>query len=198
MVQLSFKVPFSKTLYIERDDFRETPPPKYYRLYPGQEVRLRYGYFVKCVGFDKDPKTGEVTAVHCTHDPATRGGDSPDGRRVKSTIHWVSAEHSRIAEVRLYDRLFAVENPTDVPDDVDWLTTVNPNSLEVIHDARIEPALSEAPVGSRWQFERLGYFSVDPDSKPGKLVFNRIVTLKDTWAKIEKRSQESEYRKGSR
>jgi glutaminyl-tRNA synthetase len=179
------KVPFSKTLYIEQDDFRETPPPKYYRLYPGQEARLRYAYFARCTGAVKDA-AGNVTEVHCTYDPATRGGDSPDGRKVKSTIHWVSAEHSRTAEARLYDRLFTKENPTDVPEGVDWLTTVNPDSLEVIRDARIEPSLSDAAIGSRWQFERMGYFSVDPDSAPGRIVFNRIVTLKDAWAKIEK------------
>jgi len=179
------KVPFSRVLYIEQDDFREVPPPKYYRLYPGQEVRLRYAYFVKCTGVVKDA-AGNITEVHCTYDPATRGGDSPDGRRVKSTIHWVSAEHSESAEVRLYDRLFTKENPIDVPEGVDWLTNVNPNSLEVVSDARVEPALAEAAIGSRWQFERLGYFSVDADTKGERIVFNRIVTLKDTWAKIEK------------
>ncbi len=182
------KVPFSRVLYIEQDDFREVPPPKYYRLYPGQEVRLRYAYYVKCTGVVKDDR-GEVVEVHCTYDPATRGGDAPDGRKVKSTIHWVSAQHAIPAEVRLYDHLFTKPDPDDVPDDKDYLFNLNPKSLEVVPAARLEPSLRDAAVGSRWQFERLGYFAVDPDSRPGALVFNRTVTLKDTWAKIEKKQK---------
>ncbi len=167
------KVPFSRVLYIERDDFREQPPPKYYRLAPGREVRLRYGYFVKCTDVVKDEKTGEIVEIHCTYDPATRGGNSADRRRVQATIHWVSAAHAIEAEVRLYDYLF-----------VDG--EFNPNSLEVLTGCKLEPSLRGAPVGSRYQFERLGYFCVDPDSTPERLVFNRTVTLRDTWAKIEK------------
>jgi glutaminyl-tRNA synthetase len=174
-------VPFSKELYIEQDDFRETPPPKYFRLSPGVEVRLRYGYFVKCVGVVKDDQ-GNVTEVHCTYDPSTRGGDAPDGRKVKSTIHWVSAQHAVPAEVRLYDRLFSKENPDEGDD---FLSFVNPNSLEVLENCFVERSLAEVKPGESFQFERTGYFCVDPDSKPGKLVFNRTVTLKDTWAKIE-------------
>jgi len=181
------KVPFSKVLYIEEDDFREAPPPKYWRLFPGNEVRLRYAYFVKCTGVVKDPGTGEVVEVHCTYDPATRGGDAPDKRKVKSTLHWVSAAHAIKAEVRLYDYLFTKENPYDYPEGTDWKVNLNPNSLEVITNAQVEPGLAEAAAGSRWQFERLGYFAADPDTKPGALVFNRTVTLKDTWAKIEKK-----------
>ena len=180
----SRKVPFSKIIYIEQDDFRETPPPKYFRLYPGNEIRLRYAYFIKCTGVVKDPKTGEVSEVHCTYDPATRGGDAPDGRKVKSTIHWVSAQHGVKAEIRLYEQLFTVENP-DVGDDIDSI--VNPNSLEIRMDCALEPALAEVKPGDKFQFERNGYFCADPDSAPGKPVFNRTVTLKDTWAKIEKK-----------
>lgn len=178
------KVPFSKVLYIEQDDFRETPPPKYYRLYPGNEVRLRYAYIVKCTHVVKD-ETGNVIEVHCTYDPATRGGDAPDGRKVKSTIHWVSAQHAIPAEVRLYDQLFTVEKP----DDAELDEIINPNSLEVIENAFVEPALGEAKLGESLQFERTGYFCLDPDSRPGKPVFNRTVTLKDSWAKIEKKSK---------
>ncbi|MEP0804623.1 MAG: glutamine--tRNA ligase/YqeY domain fusion protein [Chloroflexota bacterium] len=178
------KVPFSKVLYIEQDDFRETPPPKYYRLYPGNEVRLRYAYIVKCTHVVKD-EAGNVTEVHCTYDPATRGGDAPDGRKVKSTIHWVSAEHAIQAEVRLYDQLFTVEKP----DDAELEDIINPNSLEVIENAFVEPALGEAKLGESLQFERTGYFCLDPDSRPGKPVFNRTVTLKDSWAKLEKKSK---------
>jgi len=177
------KVPFSKVLYIEQDDFRETPPPKYYRLYPGNEIRLRYAYLIKCTGVTRDPGTGEVTEVHCTYDPATCGGDAPDGRKVKSTIHWVSARHKVKAEVRLYEQLFTVENP-DVGDDVN--AVINPHSLEVLTDCLMEPCLAEAKPGDKFQFERTGYFCADLDSVPGKLVFNRTVTLKDTWAKIDK------------
>ena len=178
------KVPFSKVLYIEQDDFRETPPPKYFRLYPGNEVRLRYAYFVKCTHVVKDD-AGEVIEVHCTYDPASRGGESPDGRKVKSTIHWVSAEHAVQVEVRLYDQLFNVERP----DDAEAEDIVNPKSLEVIENAWVEPALVNAKVGDNIQFERTGYFCLDPDSKPGKPVFNRTVTLKDSWAKIQKKGK---------
>jgi glutaminyl-tRNA synthetase len=177
-------VPFSRVLWIERDDFRETPPPKYFRLSPGAEVRLRYGYIVKCTGFTKDPATGEVVEVRATYDPATRGGDAPDRRRVKGTIHWVSAAHARPAEVRLYDRLFTRPSPDD---DEDFTASLNPQSLEVLAGAQVEPGLAGALPGSRWQFERTGYFAVDPkDSAPGHLVFNRTVALRDSWAKIEK------------
>jgi glutaminyl-tRNA synthetase len=178
------RVPFSKVLYIEQDDFRETPPPKYFRLYPGNEVRLRYAYLVTCTGVVKDPQTGEVTEVHCTYDPATRGGDAPDGRKVKSTIHWVSAQHAVQAEVRLYEQLFTVERPDDIED---IHTIINPHSLEVLTDCMVEPSLAEAQPGDKFQFERVGYFCMDPDSAPGRPVFNRTVTLKDTWAKIEKK-----------
>ncbi|MBU4224357.1 MAG: glutamine--tRNA ligase/YqeY domain fusion protein [Chloroflexi bacterium] len=179
------KVPFSKVLYIEQDDFRETPPPKYFRLYPGNEVRLRYAYLVTCTGIVRDPGTGALTEVHCTYDPATRGGDAPDRRKVKSTIHWVSAAHAVKAEVRLYDRLFTVENP-DVGDDINSI--LNPHSLEMLADCFVEPSLAEAIPGDKFQFERTGYFCVDADSAPGKPVFNRTVTLKDTWAKIEQKA----------
>jgi glutaminyl-tRNA synthetase len=178
------KVPFSKVLYIEQEDFRETPPPKYHRLYPGNEVRLRYAYLVKCTGVTRDPATGAVTEVHCTYDPATRGGDTPDGRKVKSTIHWVSAQHAARAEVRLYDQLFTVERPDD-GEDIESI--LNPKSLEVLTDCFVEPSLAEAKPGDKIQFERNGYFCADLDSAPGKPVFNRTVTLKDTWAKIEKK-----------
>jgi glutaminyl-tRNA synthetase len=177
------KVPFSKVLYIEQDDFRETPPPKYFRLYPGNEIRLRYAYLIKCTGATRDPGTGEVSEVHCTYDPATRGGDAPDGRKVKSTIQWVSAQHALKAEVRLYDRLFTTENP-DQGEDVNQV--INPNSLEILTDCFLEPSLAEARPGDKFQFERTGYFCVDLDSTLEKLVFNRTVTLKDTWAKIDK------------
>jgi glutaminyl-tRNA synthetase len=181
------KVPFSRVLYIEQDDFRENPPKQYYRLSPGREVRLRYGYFITCTSVVKDEKTGEVLEVRCTYDPATRGGNAPDGRKVKATIHWVSAEHAVNAEARLYDNLFLKENPDDVPEGQDFTANLNPNSLEVIANAKLEPSLANAAQGGRYQFERLGYFCVDNDSAPGKLVFNRTVPLKDTWAKIEKR-----------
>jgi len=181
------KVPFSKVLYIEEDDFRETPPPKYFRLYPGNEVRLRYGYIVKCTGAVKDPSTGAVTEVHCTYDPATRGGDAPDNRKIKATIHWVSAAHAASAEVRLYEHLFTKPDPYDYPEGADWRVNLNPKSLEVIAAAQVEPSLKDARAGGHCQFERIGYFSVDRDSKPGAPVFNRTVTLKDTWAKIEKK-----------
>ncbi|MFZ0478576.1 MAG: glutamine--tRNA ligase/YqeY domain fusion protein [Terriglobales bacterium] len=184
----SRKVPFSKVLYIEQDDFREEPPKKYYRLSPGMEVRLRYGYFITAKSVVKNDK-GEVVEVHCTYDPATRGGNAPDGRKVKSTIHWVSAAHAIDAEVRLYDKLFTKENPDDVPIGQEFMANLNPNSLEVVEQAKLEPSLANAPVEGRYQFERLGYFCVDSDSKPGTLVFNRTVALKDAWAKIEKREK---------
>ena len=181
------KVPFSRVLYIERDDFRENPPRQFYRLSPGREVRLRYGYLVTCTSVVKDA-SGEVLEVHCTYDPATRGGNTPEGRKVKSTIHWVSAAHAINAEVRVYDNLFAKEDPNKVEEGKNWTSNLNPNSLEVIRDAKLEPSLANAESGTRYQFERLGYFCVDLDSKPGAPVFNRTVALKDTWARVEKRS----------
>ena len=181
------QVPFSRELWIEQDDFREVAPKKYHRLAPGQEVRLRYAYLVRCVRVVKDPQTSEVVEVHCTFDPATRGGNTPDGRKVKGTIHWVSAAQAVPAEVRLYDHLFTKPDPDDVPKGQDYKVNLNPNSLEV-STCYVEPSLKTAAPGSRWQFERLGYFCVDSrDSTPDKLVFNRTVTLKDSWAKIEKK-----------
>ena len=183
------KVPFSRVLYIEQDDFREDPPKKFFRLSPGQEVRLRGGYFIKCTGVVKDEKTGEVVEVHCTYDPETRSGNAPDSRKVKATIHWVSAEHAVNAEVRLYENLFTVEDPNDLSEGQEFTANLNPNSLEVLTNAKLEPSLASAKAGDRYQFERLGYFCADPDSKPGALVFNRTVQLRDTWAKIEKREK---------
>ena len=183
----SRKVPFSKVLYIEQDDFREDPPKQYYRLSPGREVRLRYGYFITARSVVKNA-AGEVVEVHCTYDPATRGGNAPDGRKVKSTIHWVSAMHAIDAEVRLYDKLFVKEDPNQTEEGQEFTANLNPQSLEVISHAKVEPSLANAAVESRYQFERLGYFCGDADSKPGKPVFNRTVALKDTWARIEKRS----------
>jgi glutaminyl-tRNA synthetase len=179
------RVPFTRELYIEQDDFRLDPPKQYYRLSPGREVRLRYGYLVTCTGVEKDA-SGEVSVVHCTYDPATRGGNTPDGRKVKSTIHWVSAAHAVEAEVRLYENLFAREDPNQVEEGQDFTANLNPNSLEVLRGCKLEPALAGAALGDRFQFERLGYFCVDPDSAPGALVFNRTLPLRDTWAKIEK------------
>jgi len=179
------KVPFSRILYIEQDDFREDPPKQYYRLSPGREVRLRYGYFVTCTSVVNDDK-GEPVEVHCTYDPASRGGNSPDGRKVKSTIHWVSAAHAVDAEVRLYDKLFTKPDPNEIEEGKDFTANLNPNSLEIVGNAKVEPALADPAVEARYQFERIGYFCADPDSKPGKPVFNRTVALKDTWAKIEK------------
>lgn len=181
-------VPFSRELYIEQDDFRENPPPKYHRLAPGREVRLRYAYFVKCVGVVKDA-AGNVMELRCTYDPATRGGDAPDGRKVKATIHWVSAAHALPAEVRLYDRLFSAPNPDDTDEGQDFKAYLNPHSLEVLTASVVEPSLKNAQPGQSFQFERQGYFCVDPDSAGGKLVFNRSVSLKDSWAKIEKAQQ---------
>jgi glutaminyl-tRNA synthetase len=186
--QGSRRVPFSRVLYIEQDDFREDPPKQYFRLSPGREVRLRYAYLVTCTSVVKD-SSGQVTEVHCTYDPATRGGNTPDGRKVKGTIHWVSAEHAIDAQVRLYDNLFTKEDPNEVADGQDFTANLNPNSLEVVNAAKLEPSLRDAKPGSRYQFERLGYFSVDPDTSPQKLVFNRTVALRDTWAKIEKKSK---------
>ena len=185
------KVPFARVLYIEQDDFREVPPKKFFRLFPGQEVRLRGGYFITCTSVVKDEKTGEVIEVHCTYDPATQSGNAPDGRKVKSTIHWVSAQHAIDAEVRLYENLFTTENPGDVPEGQDFTVNLNPNSLEILTGAKLEPSLAGAKPGDRYQFERLGYFCADLDSKPGALVFNRTVPLRDTWAKIEKREKSS-------
>jgi glutaminyl-tRNA synthetase len=176
-------VPFSRELFIERDDFREDPPKKFFRLAPGREVRLRGAYFITCTQVLKDAN-GQVTELRCTYDPATRGGDAPDGRKVKATLHWVSATHAIEAEVRLYDRLFKSEMPDAAGD---YLSDLNPSSLEVLPHAKLEPSVGDAPVGKRYQFERLGYFCVDRDSASGKLVFNRTVTLKDTWARIEQR-----------
>ena len=181
-------VPFSRVLYIEQDDFRELPPKGYYRLSPGREVRLRYGYLVTCNDVVKDNE-GNVVELHCTYDPATRGGNTPDGRKVKSTIHWVSAAHAVESEVRLYETMFTKENPSDVPEGEDFTANLNPNSLEVLTGCKVEPGLRDAPAGSRYQFERLGYFCVDPDSNSEKLVFNRTIGLRDTWSKIEKREK---------
>lgn len=181
------KVPFSKEIYIERDDFMEEPPKKFFRLAPGREVRLRYAYFITCERVIKDERSGAVIEVHCTYDPETRGGDAPDGRKVKATLHWVSALHAIEAESRLYGYLFTKANPDEPKDESDFKTYINPDSLETLPSCRVEPSLANAVPGSRYQFERLGYFCVDPDSRGEKLVFNRIVTLRDTWAKITKR-----------
>ena len=181
------KVPFSKVLYIEDDDFREVPPPKYFRLTPGREVRLRYGYFITCAGVVKNDK-GEVVEIHCTYDPATRGGNAPDNRKVKATIHWVSAQHALDAEVRLYETLFAKEDPNQVEEGQDFTANLNPHSLEVISNAKLEPSVAGAQPGSRYQFERLGYFCIDKESISRRLVFNRTVALKDSWAKIERKA----------
>lgn len=180
------KVPFSRVIYIEKDDFREDPPKQFYRLAPNREVRLRYAYFIKCVDVIKDKNTGEIIELHCTYDPSTKGGDSPDGRKVKATLHWVSAVHAIEAEVRLYDYLFTKENLSDIEEGDDFKKYINPNSLTILKSCRVEPSLKEAKIGDLYQFERIGYFCVDPDSEGGKLVFNRSVSLKDTWAKIEK------------
>jgi len=181
------KVPFSRVLYVEQDDFQENPPKDFFRLTPGREVRLRYAYFVKCTGITKDPKTGQVSELRCTYDPATRGGDAPDGRKVKGTIHWVSAQHAVDAEVRLYDHLFSKADVDDVPEGQTYLANLNTDSLVVLNRAKLEPSLKTAAVGDKFQFERLGYFCVDKDSAPGTLVFNRAVTLRDTWAKMQKK-----------
>jgi glutaminyl-tRNA synthetase len=180
------KVPFSRVLYIERDDFREDPPGKFYRLAPGREVRLRYAYLVTCIDVKKDERTGEVTELHCTYDPESRGGNPPDGRKVKGTIHWVSEPHALEAEVRLYDRLFTAENPMEAIGGEGFLGVLNPDSLQVV-SGYVEPSLAAAAPGSRCQFERLGYFCADSkDSSPDHLMFNRTISLRDSWAKIEK------------
>jgi glutaminyl-tRNA synthetase len=184
----SRKIAFGRELYIEQDDFMENPPKKFFRLSPGTEVRLRYAYFVTCREVVKDA-AGNITELRCTYDPATRGGNAPDGRKVKATIHWVSAADAVEAEVRLYDRLFDVEDPNGD----DWLAHLNSASLEVIRDAKLEPSLANAAAGSRWQFERTGYFCADPDSRPGAPVFNRTVTLRDTWARVK-----ADSKKGAR
>jgi len=182
------KVPFARTLYIEQDDFREDAPPKFYRLSPGREVRLRYAYFVRCTGVVKDERSGEPIEIRCTYDPATRGGAAPDGRKVKATIHWVSAPHAVEAEVRLYDRLFACEDPA--AETGDYSAHLNPRSLETLRSCRLEPSLAQAAAGMRYQFERLGYFCADAiDSRPGTPIFNRIVTLHDPWANIQRRAR---------
>jgi len=179
----SRRIPFSRVLYIEEEDFQENPPKRFFRLAPGREVRLRFGYFIKCVNAVKNPETGKVTEVHCTYDPETRSGFAPDGRKVDATLHWVSANHSIPAEVRLYDRLFKVADPTGEGDDS--AKYLNPRSLEILAACRVEPGLAGAAPEGKYQFERLGYFCVDvKDSSAGKLVFNRIVTLRDTWARI--------------
>ena len=180
------KVPFSRVIYIEQDDFREDPPKQYFRLSPGREVRLRYAYLITCTSVVKNEK-GEVVEVHCTYDPATRGGNAPDGRKVKSTIHWVSAAHAVDAEVRMYETLFSKEDPNQVEAGKEFTANLNSNSLQVVREAKLEPSLATTQVGARYQFERLGYFCVDADSKAGRPVFNRTVALKDTWAKIEKK-----------
>jgi len=180
-------VPFSRELYIEREDFMENPPKKFFRLAPGREVRLRYAYFITCKDVVKD-SAGEIVELRCTYDPATRGGDAPDGRKVQGTIHWVSARHALDCELRLYDKLFTVPNPDDLPDGQEFTDVLNPNSLIVVPEAKIEPSVGADPLGTRYQFERTGYFMSDTvDSRPGKLVFNRTVTLRDTWAKVKER-----------
>jgi glutaminyl-tRNA synthetase len=186
------KVPFSRVLYIEQDDFREEPPKGFFRLSPGKEVRLRYAYIIKCVEVVKDPDTGAVSELRCTYDPDTRSGSTQAQRKVKATIHWVSADHALSAEARLYEHLFTQEDPDDVPEGVDWLANLNPKSLEIIQDARVEPSLADTKAGELYQFERLGYFCVDPvDSSAARLVFNRAVTLRDSWAKIEQAGKAS-------
>jgi glutaminyl-tRNA synthetase len=179
------KLKFSRELFIDRDDFREDPPEKYFRLAPGREVRLRYGYFIKCVEVVKNRDTGEIIELLCTYDPSTRGGYAPDGRKVKGTLHWVSTENVIDIQVRLYDRLFTKPDLNDLDEGAMFLDFINPNSLQVIERCKAEASLASATLGSRYQFEREGYFVVDPDSSPEKLIFNRIVPLRDTWAKIE-------------
>ena len=185
------QVPFSRVIYIEREDFMEEPPKKFYRLAPGREVRLRYAYFIKCEEAVKDPKTGEVVELRCTYDPATRGGDAPDGRKVKATLHWVSAGQAVEAEVRLYDTLFSKRDPGETAEGEDWKSNLNPKSLETLRGCKLEPCLKEAEPGSRWQFERMGYFCADSiDSSPGSPVFNRTVSLRDEWLKLVKSGRE--------
>ncbi|MHC4835279.1 MAG: glutamate--tRNA ligase family protein, partial [Planctomycetota bacterium] len=183
------KVPFSKVIYIERDDFMEDPPRKFFRLAPGREVRLRYAYFITCNDLLKDAD-GNITELHCTYDPATRGGDAPDGRKVKATLHWVSDEHALDAEVRLYDHLFTKENPEDIEEGQDFTANLNPDSLKILENCKIEPSVADTKPLDRCQFERLGYFCTDKDSTAEKLVFNRTVGLRDTWAKLQKQQQQ--------
>ncbi len=183
------QVPFSRVLYIEQDDFREDPPKKYFRLAPGREVRLRYGYFITCTDIVRDEKTGDIVEIHCTYDPETKGGSAPDGRKVKGTIHWVSANHAVTAEVRLYDHLFTEEIPSSVDDGQSWTDQLNSKSREVYRDCQLEPSLQNAAVGDRFQFERTGYFCVDPDATANTPVFNRTVTLRDSWAKMERKNK---------
>jgi glutaminyl-tRNA synthetase len=178
-------VPFSRVLYVERDDFREDAPKKWFRLTPGREVRLKHAYYITCVDVVKDEHSGEVIELHCTYDPETRGGGSPDGRKVRGTLHWVSASHALDAEVRLYDRLLTRPDPSDVGEGEDFTANLNPDSLEVLTACKVEPSLADAVPGGRYQFLRQGYFCVDPDSTDEKLVFNRTVGLRDTWARIE-------------
>jgi glutaminyl-tRNA synthetase len=178
------KIPFSRVLYIEQDDFRETPPPKYFRLAPGREVRLRYGYFIKCVEVIKDDR-GKVVELHCTYDPETRGGYAPDGRKVQGTLHWVSADHALNAELRRYERLFTRPDPMNVEEGKTYFDYINPAASQVMTGCKVEPSLANAAIGSRFQFERQGYFCVDPDSGASSLVFNRTVELRDTWGKLE-------------
>jgi glutaminyl-tRNA synthetase len=191
------KIPFSRVIYIEQDDFMEDPPKKFFRLAPGREVRLRYAYFITCVDVIRDEQTGDIVELHCTYDPETRGGDSPDGRKVQATLHWVSAEHSLEAEVRLYDTLFMKPNPDDPNDETDCKAYLNPDSLETLTSCRIEPGLADAASGGRYQFERLGYFCIDPDSSGEKNVFNRTVTLRDTWSKIQKNENKEVKKSGN-
>jgi glutaminyl-tRNA synthetase len=179
-------VPFSRELYIEKEDFREDPPKRFWRLGPGREVRLRYGYFVKCVDFVKN-EDGEVVEVHCTYDPKTRGGYAPDGRKVRGTLHWVSAQHALDVDVRLYERLFYVRDPLDVEEGEDFIDNMNPESLQFLENCKVEPSLGDAKPGDTFQFERRGYFCIDPDTTDEKLIFNRTITLRDTWKRIEKR-----------
>ena len=183
------KVPFSRVLYIERDDFCENPPKKFFRLSVGREVRLRYAYFIKCTNVIKDKETGEIVELRCTYDPATRGGDAPDGRKVKATLHWVSAKNAIEAEVRLYDYLFTKRDPNITEEGADYKSNLNPDSLKVLKSCYIEPSIKNALPADRYQFVRLGYFCVDPDSSKEKLVFNRTVSLRDTWAKISKKKK---------
>jgi glutaminyl-tRNA synthetase len=183
------KVPFSKVLYIEQEDFMEEPPKKFFRLSPGREVRLRYAYFIRCENVIKDAD-GTVLELHCTYDPNTRGGDAADGRKVKATLHWVSAEQAVEAEVRLYEHLFTRENPEAVEEGLDFTASLNPDSLNVLTGCKVEPAFKDAMPFSRCQFERMGYFCTDPDSTPDKLVFNRTVTLKDAWVKLQQKQQD--------
>jgi glutaminyl-tRNA synthetase len=182
------KVPFSRTLYIEQDDFREDPPKQFYRLAPGREVRLRYGYIIKCMSATKDPQTGAVTELHCTYDPETKSGSAQEQRKVKATIHWVSASHAATATIRLYHPLL-LPAPPQHSAEVDWTGSLNPQSLELLTDCLVEPSLRSSSPGSRFQFERQGYFCMDPESSPEALLFNRTVSLKDTWAKVEKAQQ---------